>query len=142
MQSWAFAVIDDSSRKILALIETKSPTTEGSIKGMEEAMKHGAIKQCISDHGSQFISNIGGKSKFKEFLDKHNIQQILCRIKHPQTNGKIEKWFDTYKNHREAFATKEEFLHWYNEVRPHRSLRFDELETPHQAFVRKMKAEV
>jgi len=27
-------------------------------------------------------------------------------------------------------------------VRPHLSLRIDELETPHQAFIRKMKAEV
>ena len=40
------------------------------------------------------------------------------------------------------FSCNEEFMRWYNDVRPHRSLRFDELETPHQAFIRKMKAEV
>ena len=105
-------------------------------------MKHGKIKQCISDHGSQFISNIGGDSKFVEYLEAKGIKQILCRIKHPQSNGKIEKWFDIYRLHRHAFKTKEEFLYWYNEVRPHRSLNFAELETPQQAFVRKMKAEV
>jgi len=141
-KTWAFAVEDDASRKILSLIECNSPTTEESIEGMEEALKHGPIKQCISDHGAQFISNIGGDSRFVEFLEKHGIKQILCRIKHPQSNGKVEKWFDVYRLHRHAFKTKEEFLCWYNEVRPHRSLKFEELETPQQAFVRKMKAEV
>ena len=142
MQLWVFAVIDDASRKLLALVECNSPTTEASIGGMKEAMKHGTIKQCISDHGSQLISNIGGDSRFKEFLDSNGIKQILCRIKHPQSNGKVEKFFDLYQNKRILFKTKEEFIKWYNEVRPHRSLNFEVLETPQQAFVRKMKAEV
>ncbi|MEK6828314.1 MAG: DDE-type integrase/transposase/recombinase [Nanoarchaeota archaeon] len=141
MELWVFAVIDDASRKLLAIFECKSPTTEASIEGMKEAMKHGKIKQCISDHGSQFISNIGGDSRFKEFLDSNGIKQILCRIKHPQSNGKVEKFFDLYKNKRILFRTKEEFIVWYNDVRPHRSLNFEILETPQQAFIRKMKAE-
>jgi putative transposase len=142
MQHWAFAVLDDASRKLLALIECNSPTTEKSIEGMKEAMKHGKIMQCISDHGSQFVSNIGGDSRFVEFLDYNTIKQILCRIKHPQSNGKVEKFFDLYQNKRSLFRTKKEFIVWYNEVRPHRSLNFEVLETPQQAFIRKMKAEV
>ena len=141
MEIWVFAVIDDASRKLLALVECKSPTTEFSIVGMEETMNHGKIRQCISDHGSQFISNIGGDSRFAEFLKSNGINQILCRIKHPQSNGKVEKFFDLYKNKRSLFKTKEEFIVWYNEVRPHRSLNFEVLETPQQAFIRKMKAE-
>jgi putative transposase len=141
-QLWIFAVIDDASRKLLALVECKSPTTEASIEGMKHAMKHGKIMQCISDHGSQFISNIGGDSRFKEFLDENDIQQILCRIKHPQSNGKVEKFFDLYQNKRSLFKSKEEFIVWYNEIRPHSSLNFELLETPSQAFIRKMKAEV
>src|SRR3989338_2587782 len=139
---WVFAVIDDASRKLLALVECDSPTTEASIEGMRQAMKHGKILQCISDHGSQFISNVGGDSRFKEFLDENEIQQILCRIKHPQSNGKVEKFFDLYQNKRSLFKTREEFILWYNEIRPHRSLNFEVLETPQQAFIRKMKAEV
>lgn len=142
MQHWVFAVLDDASRKLLALIECNSPTTEKSIEGMQEALKHGAIKQCICDHGSQFVSNIGGDSRFGEFLDENTIQQILCRIKHPQSNGKVEKFFDLYQNKRSLFKTKEEFIVWYNEIRPHGSLNFEILETPQQAFIRKMKAEV
>jgi len=135
-------VVDDASRKLLALVECKSPTTEASIEGMRQAMKHGKVMQCISDHGSQFISNIGGDSRFKEFLGENKIQQILCRIKHPQSNGKVEKFFDLYKNKRSLFKTREEFIVWYNDVRPHMSLNFEILETPSQAFIRKMKAEV
>ncbi len=139
---WVFAVIDDASRKILALIECYSPTTDQSINGMEEALRFGKIKQCISDHGSQFVANIvDGDSRFKAYLKSKEIKQILCKIKHPQSNGKVEKWFNTYDNHRHAFESKEEFLKWYNEIRPHRSLNFEELETPQQAFIRKLKAE-
>ena len=141
-QELVFAVIDDASRKPLALIECKGPTTNSPIEGMIEAIKHGRILQCISDHGSQFISNIGGDSRFVEFLEKNGIKQILCRIKHPQSNGKVEKFFDLHQNKRILYKTKEEFIVGYNEIRPHRSLNFEILETPQQAFIRKMRAEV
>jgi len=135
----ALPVIDDASRKLLALVETAHATTEASIAGMQEALQHGQILQCISDHGSQFIDNKGGENKFKAFLEKQSIKQILCRIKHPQSNGKVEKFGDLYKTHRKAFKTREAFIHWYNNIRPHRSLNFDQLETPEQAYQRKKK---
>ena len=141
-KTYVFAVIDDASRKLLALLECESATTDYSIKGMELALLHGKIRQCISDHGAQFISNIDGDSKFKAFLNAKNIKQILCRVKHPQSNGKVERWFETYDRHRSAFETKEKFAQWYNEIKPHRALNFELLETPAQAFVRKMRAEV
>ena len=134
---WVFAVIDDASRKILSVIECSSPTTKASIEGMEIAMKHGKIKQVISDRGAQFMNNMDGYSQFQEFLKLNEIQHIKCKIKHPQSNGKIEKWWDCYEHHRKAFKTLEEFVNWYNCIKPHRSLNFDVLETPEQAFIRK-----
>jgi len=136
----ALPVIDDASRKMLALVEEKSATTEASIEAMKIALQQGKIKQCITDHGTQFWK-CNTQAKFAKFLAQQEIKHILCRIKHPQSNGKSEKFNDLYKNHRHAFETKEKFMHWYNEVRPHRSLKFEELETPQQAFVRKMKEE-
>ena len=124
-QIWAFAVLDDSSRKLLALVECKHATTEMSIHGMKLAMQHGKIKQCISDHGTQFVKQGGMKSCFKDFLDENGIKQILCRIKHPQSNGKVEKFFDLYRRQRHEFASCGEFVNWYNEVRAHRSLNFE-----------------
>ena len=138
---WVFAVIDDASRKMLALVECSSPTTTKSIEGMILALKHGEIKQCISDRGAQFMNNMDGYSRFQEFLAEQGIQHIKCKIKHPQSNGKIEKWFECYDRHRKAYKTIKDFLHWYNELRPHRSLRFEILETPEQAYQRKKKKE-
>lgn len=136
---WVFAVIDDASRKILSVIECSSPTTKASIEGMEMAMKHGKIKQVISDRGAQFMNNMDGYSQFQEFLKLNETQHIKCKIKHPQSNGKIEKWWDCYEHHRKAFKNLEEFVNWYNCVKPHRSLNFDVLETPEQAFIRKRR---
>lgn len=137
---WIFCVIDDASRKLLALVEAKNESTDNSILGMELALKHGQIKQCISDHGSTFTSNFAdAKSRFRDYLLSKNIKPILCRIRHPRSNGKVERLFQTYDNHREAFKTREEFIYWYNDLKPHRALNFDELETPSQAFIRKLK---
>ena len=71
---WVFGVIDDASRKMLALLEVDSATTDWSIEGMKQALKHGKIKQCIGDHGAQFIHNIGGESRFKKFLEEQGIK--------------------------------------------------------------------
>lgn len=137
---WVFVVEDDASRKLLAMVESKRESTDDSIVGMEIALKHGPIKQCISDHGSTFTSNfIDAKSRFKAYLLSKNIKPILCRIRHPRSNGKVERWFQAYDKHRKAYKTAEEFLHWYNDLRPHKALNFEILETPSQAFIRKLK---
>lgn len=41
--------------------------------------------------------------------------------------------------HRKAYKSINNFLFWYNDLKPHRALKFDELETPSQAFIRKLK---
>jgi putative transposase len=137
-----FSVEDDASRALLALIETDSPTTEYSIQGMDEASKYGPIKQVLSDNGSQFTCNHPDHredSIFEKYCKSKGIHHIRTRPKHPQSNGKVEKWFDTYERHRDAFSTKEKFQDWYNHVRPHTALKWTILETPWQAFERKLK---
>ena len=59
----------------------------------------------------------------------------MARIKHPQTNGKIEKWYHTYEKSRKLFDDFDKFVNWYNSIRYHESL--DEkhyLQTPEDAF--------
>jgi len=136
LELWILPIIDDSSRKLLALKETLTPTTDETIDAMKEAMKHGEIEQCITDHGTQFIKDETKRSRFAEFLEANKIQHILCRIKHPQSNGKSEKFGHLYLVHRTAFKTKEKFIHWYNEIRPHMSL--DE-QTPEQVYQARKK---
>lgn len=138
-ERWFLPVIDDASRKLLALIECESATTDTSIDGMKEAMMHGEIQQCITDHGTQFWKGEDMKARFSTFLGQHGIKHIPTKIKHPQSNGKAEKFIHLYKVHRHKFKTKESFIHWYNGIRPHMSLKQEILETPEMAYQRKKK---
>ena len=100
------------------------------------------IREVITDHGSHFYANKRNKKgeakhSFEEYCKQREIKQTLCKYNHPQSNGKMEKWFDTYNRHRDDFDSIQEFVDWYNRIRPHMSLNFDELETPEQAFYRK-----
>ena len=80
-----------------------------------------------------------GLLEIGEYLKSKGIKPILCKKRHPMSNGKVEKWFQIYDRHREAYKTLEEFLHWYNDLKPHKALNFDELETPSEAFIRKLR---
>lgn len=81
--------------------------------------------------------NGNAKHIFEEYCESRGIQLILCKYHHPQSNGKIERFFQTYKKHRFSFESLEEFVHWYNTIRPHMSLKIEEFETPEKAFMRK-----
>ena len=138
---YACAILDDASRKILAGCETNRISSKESIALVQEVLdKYGnirRIREMITDRGSEFYATLKqgavmkGQSAFEHFLEEEGIKHILCRYKHPQTNGKIEKWFDTYERHRKKFRTFNEFVTWYNEVRVHESL---DLETPERVF--------
>ena len=137
------AVTDDSSRMILSIGEYPSISTENSIDLLQRAQKKyehiRKIREVITDHGSEFYANKrdkkgNAKHKFEMFCKDNEIKQILCSVKHPQTNGKLEKFFDIYDSHRWEFNTLDEFVYWYNCIRPHMSLDFENLQTPKQAF--------
>lgn len=78
----------------------------------------------------------------EQYLEKEGIEQVLARVKHPQTNGKMERWFGCYKQHRGRFDKLEDFVDWYNDKRPHMSLKFNKAETPSEAFIRKIRQEI
>lgn len=128
------AVIDDASRMILAYGEFEHATAENTVLLLKTALEYGSIREIITDQGPQFISDL-----LRDFCQANNIKQIFGRINHPQTNGKIERWFGLYRQKRHLFDSLKEFVYWYNHIKPHLSLNFEELETPVQAFRRKFK---
>ncbi len=65
---------------------------------------------------------------------------IPSRRNNPQTNGKIERWFQEYIKHRHKFKSVNEFKYWYND-RIHGSLKLEWGETPNEAFIRKLQSE-
>jgi putative transposase len=136
------AIIDDSSRMILAGGEYSSCNTENSKRVVDQVVERywhiGPMRELILDRGGEFgahRTNEKGEwdGEFKRYIESLGIRPIRIRRQHPQTNGKIEKWFDCYRLHRRAFNSFDEFAMWYNN-RPHGSLDFDRLETPEQAF--------
>ncbi|HZD35886.1 MAG TPA: hypothetical protein VE130_11840 [Nitrososphaeraceae archaeon] len=74
--------------------------------------------ELLTDHGSQFYANFGeiksvGISKFQQYLVNRKINHILGRVQHPQTNGKIERFYETFQSKVEHFNSIQEFVIWY-----------------------------
>jgi len=99
-------------------------TTDRILRLLEKALNHGrAPHQILSDHGAQFYSDYS-PSQFTEFCENHGIEHIMGSIGKPTTQGKIERFFRTFKAYYPRFNNMPEFLHHYNHVKPHRSLNF------------------
>lgn len=137
---------DDASRFIVGFGIFSEATLQNSIEVLKKAIeKHGAPKQLLSDNGTQFRFNEAydkdpeTKNKFQKYLESIGVHQIFTRVHRPQANGKVERLFHTLKRHLKHFGSIEKSIEYYNFKRPHMSLRFEELETPAQAFIRKTK---
>ncbi len=142
---WMVAYLDDASRFVVGWEVFKNANTENSVLVLERAIAaYGVPKAMLTGHDVQFCSterkneNKPEPNAFQKYLKEKGIKHILGRINHPQTNGKIERLFGTIKQKRKEFPSLEAQFHWYNNVRPHMSLK-DGLETPAEAYLRKMR---
>lgn len=135
------AFIDDHSRFIVGYGLYDNATTENSLNCLYRILfEHGIPYGIITDRGSHFYANkIGkkkqGKCKFQEVLEEIGIKHIVARAHHPQTNGKIERWFGTYKREfNERFKNIDGYVRFYNYERPHQRLGY---KTPAEVFFKK-----
>jgi putative transposase len=58
----------------------------------------------------------------------------MGRPYHPQTNGKIEKFFDIFEKKGQVLPSIDEFMTCYNEVRPHGAFDLAKAQTPLEMF--------
>jgi transposase InsO family protein len=139
------AVEDDASRRVFDMIETDGSSASRSVELLDrvrtENDAHVPILEVITDHGSEFINTRKDERpclnhESESYLHDHEIKHALCKVGRPQSNGKIERFFQTYDKHRWRFGTLDEFLTFYNKERPHMSLDWDNLEKPDGAFNR------
>jgi len=73
---------------------------------------------------------------------ERGVRHIVGRVNHPQTNGKIERFYGTLEAKLHYFGDVDAFMEWYNSVRYHMSLMFNDFyETPDEAFIRKLPPE-
>ena len=135
------AYIDDHSRFIVGYGLYDNATGENTLNCLYRLLfEHGMPYAIITDRGSQFYANkIGrkkkGKCEFQKALEHMSIKHIVARAHHPQTNGKIERWFGTFKREfNERFSNIDEYVRFYNHERPHQRLGY---ETPAEIFFKK-----
>jgi putative transposase len=144
---WWIAALDDASRLIVGYGVFQEATAEHTIHVLKQAIdKHGRPREILTDRVSQFYANESerrekGVSQFEAYLAEQGIKHILCRVNHPQTNGKLERFYGVYEQKQHQFKSIDEYVHWHNEVKPHLSLNIEALETPIQAFQRKLPLE-
>ncbi len=125
-------ILDDCTRFAIK-IKPAETTANVVISAFEEAFREfGLPKMILSDNGSQFSGFKHGYTHFEKWLMDLDVLPIHCRIKHPQTQGKIERFHRSMKSellkHRtiadipDADAAFQEWRYKYNFVRPHEAL--------------------
>ena len=129
---YPLTILDDSSRysiKIACFPNTKNIV----INAFKQAFyEFGMPSSVLSDNGSQFAGFKHGFTMFEKFLMNNDILPIHCRIKHPQTQGKIERFHGSmkrellnhnlFKNLDYADKALQEWRTKYNCLRPHEAL--------------------
>lgn len=123
------AFIDDHSRYIVHAQYFDQATTENTLIAFKSAIRKVGIPDAVlTDNGVQF--HVHGE--FEDFCNQNNIRHILGRVHHPQTNGKVERWFGTYKQEfKEGEDTLNSFVKYYNEERLHQGIHYS---TPLQRY--------
>jgi transposase InsO family protein len=142
-------IIDDHSR--LFLRSEAYPTTKAQdvVDSFHKAAElHGLPASLLSDNGAVFTASPRrGKVLLQSELQRLGIACKNSRPYHPQTCGKIERLHQTLKRYLakqtpaktipQLQSQLETFLHYYNDIRPHRALNG---RTPLQAYSARIKA--
>ncbi len=134
--------IDDCSRKIMGYI-LGDQTTKNSLFALYSAItKHNVIPFSLnSDRGSQFIANKLDKNgtadhAFQKVLSKLGIKFIPSKRRHPQTNGKNERFFGIFDvEFDERFNDVHHFIKWYNNERLSEAVDYM---TPNEAYKKRL----
>jgi transposase InsO family protein len=132
-QVYLIGFIDDYSRYIVGLGLYASQTTEHVLETYRKACaEYGVPKEMLTDNGRQY-TNWRGKTRFEAELAKDKVKHIKSQPHHPQTLGKIERFwktileeylaraqFDSFENARERVAM---WVKHYNHKRPHQGIK-------------------
>lgn len=138
-------ILDDHSRFAIK-VAPHLGTANVVIPVFTEAFReYGLPDSVLSDNGAQFAGFKKGYTQFERWLMDLDVLPIHGRIKHPQTQGKIERFHRTMKqellNHTTIADIEDaakKLAAWqdkYNTIRPHEALgmkRPGEVYTPSQ----------
>lgn len=129
---YPLTILDDHSRYSLRIAPRLSTANVVIPVFTEVFQQYGMPDSILSDNGAQFAGFRKGYTQFEKWLIDLDILPIHGRIKHPQTQGKIERFHRTMKhellNHTEIADIEDaqtKFRLWqdkYNNLRPHEAL--------------------
>lgn len=126
------AFMDDHSRYLVGFGLHASASTALVLEVVRAAVTaYGPPEEILTDNGPQYVT-WRGKSQFTRELEQQGIRQRVSRPKHPQTLGKIERFWGTLWREclqRAVFLDLEDarrriglFIDHYNFRRPHQGL--------------------
>lgn len=130
--------IDDRTRLVTCAGVFDRATAENTIALLYEGIaEYGKPKAIMTDHGTQYYANHPNAGQqntlFGNTLNILEIKHYLARVNRPQTNGKAERFFLTYKTEfaTGSFTTMKDYVQHYNEKRLHMSLNY---QTPKEVW--------
>ena len=139
---YPLTIIDDHSRFSIKIAPRLSTRNVVIPVFQEVFSEYGLPDSILSDNGAQFAGFRKGYTQFERWLMELDILPIHGRIKHPQTQGKIERFHRTMKqellNHTsisdigDAQVQLENWREKYNTIRPHEALG---MKTPGQVYI-------
>ena len=143
--------LDDASRCVVAARVFTQATSENAVLALRDAMgRFGTPAAILSDNGACFVGRNGRRSApggrwkptaFEAELLDCGIELINSRPHHPQTNGKIERFFRSVEDEIWHYESMSAYIGYYNEERLHFSLDIDNYQTPLRAFSDKKATE-
>jgi transposase InsO family protein len=128
------SVLDDHSRYAIALEQTGSTQAEPVRKRLEEAFgRCGIPEEMLMDHGTPWwnMQALTGWTWLTVWLMKQGIQLHFSGYRHPQTQGKVERFHGSLEaaRKRRGWPSDQPQQPWldafrqeYNYVRPHEAL--------------------
>jgi transposase InsO family protein len=126
------AFMDDHSRFLVGYGLHASQSSALVLEVLRAGItSYGTPQEILTDNGSQYVT-WRGKSAFSKELEKRGIRQVVARPRHPQTLGKIERFWGTLWRECLASAVFLDlgdaqrriglFLDHYNFQRPHQGI--------------------
>jgi putative transposase len=137
---WLIAYQDDASRFVTGFTFQEHATSDISGSTLEQAIadngKPARLRVYRKSHFERIESERReeGITEVEKCILKHKIKLTLDEKVEGVRYGKIAKLFSLFERTSKYFQSVNEFVHWYNSLRPHGSLG---LLTPLQAFHRK-----
>lgn len=138
---YLIAFLDDCSRFVTAARYFRDQKGKNIILLLQKALTaYGRPNQILADNGAQFRTLIKGfDTKYTHLLKTLDIEPIFAKPSHPQTKGKLERWFGVVKQMwlgderlqvqkspdytlTDLNADFNQWLQYYNYEKSHRSL--------------------